>query len=105
MEQYRRGNKSPLRDLQLAVPDGDTLSQAASSISRNFAPSNTPTPAATNRTAPNQQGGTLDKMLAQLTELTAYMSDPKNRQAVISREMQLEFEEQEEFLRNVAALK
>jgi hypothetical protein len=33
------------------------------------------------------------------------MSDPKNRQAVISREMQLEFEEQEEFLRNVAALK
>ena len=105
LEQYRRGNKSPLRDLQLAVPDGDTLSQAASSISRNFAPSNTPTPAATNRTAPNQQGGTLDKMLAQLTELTAYMSDPKNRQAVISREMQLEFEEQEEFLRNVAALK
>ena len=105
LEQYRRGNKSPLRDLQLAVPDGDTLSQAAASISRNFAPSNTPTPAATNRTAPNQQGGTLDKMLAQLTELTAYMSDPKNRQAVISREMQLEFEEQEEFLRNVAALK
>ena len=44
-------------------------------------------------------------MLEQLTELTAYMSDPKNRQAVISREMQLEFEAQENFLRNVAALK
>ena len=33
------------------------------------------------------------------------MSDPKNRQAVLSRDKQLEFEAQENFLRNAAALK
>lgn len=105
LEQWRKGDKSPLRELQMAVPDERGVSQAATAISRNFAPSNTPPQAAIRSAAYPQDGETLVKMLEQLTELTAYMSDPKNRQAVISREMQLEFEAQENFLRNVAALK
>ncbi|MCL2436104.1 MAG: hypothetical protein FWD09_08240 [Lentimicrobiaceae bacterium] len=44
-------------------------------------------------------------MLEQIIQLSKYMSDPKNRQAVLSRDKQLEFEAQENFLRNAAALK
>jgi hypothetical protein len=47
----------------------------------------------------------MDRMLEELTALRQYLSDPKNRQAVISRELQLEFEGQENFLRNAASLK
>jgi hypothetical protein len=47
----------------------------------------------------------MERMLEELTALRLYMSDPKNRQAVISRDKQLEFEQQENFLRKAASLK
>ncbi len=104
LEQYQQGNRSAWKALDFTQPDGAVLSQAANTISRNFAADNT-LPSVTNNNYTATSPETLSKMLEQLTVLTAYMSDPKNRQAVISREMQLEFEQQENFLRNAAALK
>lgn len=104
LEQYQQGNRSAWKALDFTQPDGAVLSQAANTISRNFAADNTP-PSVANNYQSATDPETLSKMLEQLTALTAYMSDPKNRQAVISREMQLEFEQQENFLRNAAALK
>ncbi|MCR5549912.1 MAG: phage tail tape measure protein [Bacteroidales bacterium] len=106
LEQYRKGDKSPLRNLQMAVPDEHAVSQAATAISRTFAPERTEKPTADHvRTAAHTGGEAMDRMLEELTALRRYMSDPKNRQAVLSRELQLEFESQEQFLRNAASLK
>ena len=107
LEEWRKGNKAPLRHLEMAVPDSRTVSQAATSISRTFAPERTGRAVTSNhyhQAAPNDSG-TMERMLEELTALRLYMIDPKNRQAVISRELQTEFESQESFLRRAASLK
>ena len=107
LEEWRKGNKAPLRNLEMAVPDSRTVSQAATAISRTFAPERTERAVTSNhyhQAAPTDSG-TMERMLEELTALRLYMSDPKNRQAVISRELQIEFESQEQFLRNAASLK
>ncbi|MBR3577346.1 MAG: phage tail tape measure protein [Bacteroidales bacterium] len=106
LEQYRKGNKAPLQDLQLAVPDGKRVSQAATAISRTFVPERTERAVTNNHYHTSQADGeTMKRMLEEMTALRLYMSDPKNRQAVISRDKQLEFEGQENFLRKAASLK
>ena len=105
LEQYRKGNKSPLRDLQMSVPDERAVSQAATAISRTFATETTGKHAPKLPANPTSDSGTMERMLEELTALRLYMSDPKNRQAVISRDKQLEFEQQENFLRKAASLK
>jgi TP901 family phage tail tape measure protein len=107
LEQYQKGNKSPWQDLIFASPNAADLSQAASAISSNFA-SNSLQSVTNNyhtNTTATQGNETLSLMLEQITQLTTYMSDPKNRQTVLNRDKQLEFEAQENFLRNAAALK
>ncbi|MBO6064251.1 MAG: hypothetical protein J6P62_09790, partial [Bacteroidales bacterium] len=106
LEEWRKGNKAPLRHLEMAVPDSRTVSQAATSISRTFAPERTERAVTSNHYHTAQaDDGTMVRMLEEVTALRQYMSDPKNRQAVISRELQLEFEQQESFLRRAASLK
>ena len=106
LEEYRKGNKAPLRELEMAVPDSRSVSQAATAISRTFAPEKTERAVTSNHYHTAQaDDGTMGRMLEELTALRRYMSDPKNRQAVISRELQLEFERQESFLRRAASLK
>jgi hypothetical protein len=107
LEQYQRGNKSPWQNIAFAAPDAANLSQAATSISSNFAQNSTQ-PVINNyhtSTTNPQDNEVLSQMLLQITELKKFMSDPKNRQAVLSRDKQLEFEAQENFLRNAASLK
>jgi len=107
LEQYQKGNKSAWQNLVFTSPDAANLSQAASAIHSNFA-SNSLQPVInnyhTNTTNP-KDNEILSQMLEQITELKKFMSDPKNRQAVLSRDKQLEFEAQENFLRNAASLK
>ena len=106
LEEYRKGNKAPLRELEMAVPDSRSVSQATTAISRTFAPERTERAATvTHHHTAQADDGTMVRMLEELTALRQYMSDPKNRQAVISRELQLEFEQQESFLRRAASLK
>lgn len=47
---------------------------------------------------------TFDEMLKEMKQLNKYMRDPRNRQAIISRDYQLRFEDEEAFLRNLARL-
>ena len=107
LEQYQQGNKSPWQDLVFAAPDTANLSQAATAISSNFASHSLQS--VTNNYQTNstytQGNEILEQMLEQITQLTKYMSDPKNRKTVLSRDKQLEFEAQENFLRNAASLK
>ena len=107
LEQYQQGNKSIWQKLVFRSPDAANLSQAATAISNNFVPTNTQ-PIINNyntTTTTTQDNEVLSQMLTEITELRKFMSDPKNRQAIISRDKQLEFESQESFLRNVASLK
>lgn len=105
LQLYQQGDKSAFRSLDLAVPDSRTLSQAAETISRNIAPGFAEKQVTTENNASRRENGTLEKMLEEISALRSYMSDPRNRQAVISRELQTEFEQQEDFLRNAASLK
>lgn len=107
LEQYQRGNKAVWENMTWAAPDAQNLSQAATTIHSNFTGNNLPQPVVnnyySNSTQPENEA--LEKMLTELIELRKYMSDPTNRRAVISREIQLEFDRQEHFLRNAASLK
>ena len=47
---------------------------------------------------------TFDEMLKEMKQLNKYMRDPRNRQAIISRDYLLRFEDEEAFLRNLARL-
>lgn len=107
LDSYQKGNKKALRAIQFAEPDSGSLSQAAIAISRNFVPQAQTNISTTNNIRnPNAyKTQNFDLMLKEITALREYMSDPKNRRAVISRDIQLEFEQQEKFLRNVASLK
>ncbi|MDL2312664.1 phage tail tape measure protein [Bacteroidales bacterium OttesenSCG-928-B11] len=106
LEQYQRGNKSAWENLSFTVPNDNNLSHAATSISRNFVPANNAN-VINNYTATASQtdNAILENMLYEMSELRKFMSDPSNRKAVLSRDLQLQFEQQENFLRNAAAIK
>ncbi len=106
LEQYQRGNKSVWENMSVAVPNARHLSQAATAISHNFVSANTGN--VTNNyttTASRTDEATLEGILYEISELRKFMSDPMNRRAVISRDLQLQFEQQESFLRNAASIK
>ncbi|MDL2313081.1 phage tail tape measure protein [Bacteroidales bacterium OttesenSCG-928-B11] len=113
LEQYQRGDKSPWENMSFSVPNGQNLSQAATSISRNFVANNTVEwrtehgkRITEERSAEREtENILLEKMLEEMSELRKFMSDPTNRRAVLSRDLQLQFEQQENFLRNAAAIK
>ena len=105
LQRYQQGDHSALQKLEMAVPDSVTLSQAATQISGNFAADKPQKPTINNYTVqPAADNATMERMLEQLTALSGYLRDPQNRQAVISRELQVEFENQENFLRKAASL-
>lgn len=80
LEQYQRGNRSALDSVAMQGVDLSAVSSAAQY---------------------RQQQATMDAaMLSELRLLRQYLSDPRNRQAVISRTTQESFDANENFLRN-----
>lgn len=100
LESYQRGETSALEELNFrtATPNTKNLSNAAKAISRNFALTQN-----NNQTAINNQNTLL--ILEEMIKLNKYLSDPKNRQATISKKIQLQSETEENYLRNLASLK
>ena len=98
LEDYQRGNSRALEALSLAQPDWNGLSQSAKNISTTFAGSNAPVVNNYNSSTDNSE------VLKELKQMNAYLKDPKNRQAYISRKMQLEFDRQENELKAMARL-
>lgn len=98
LEDYQRGNSRALEALSLAQPDWNGLSQSAKNISTTFAGSNAPVVNNYNSSTDNSE------VLKELKQMNAYLKDPKNRQAYISRKMQLEFDRQENELKSMARL-
>lgn len=98
LEDYQRGNSRALEALALSQPDWNGLSQSAKNISTTFAGSNAPVVNNYNSSTDNSE------VLKELKQMNAYLKDPKNRQAYISRKMQLEFDRQENELKAMARL-
>ncbi len=96
LDEYQRGNRSALAGITFAAPDPKIMSQAVSGNGSTFAPSNQ----VTNNYYPSDNG----ELLKELRQMNEYLKDPNNRRAYISRKIQLEFDEQEREVRELARL-
>lgn len=97
LDQYQKGNRSALAGITFAAPDPKSLSQAARANGGTFAPSN--------QTTNNYYQHTDNpELLYEIRMLRKYMEDPNNRRAYISRRMQLDFETNENELKELARL-
>ena len=97
LDEYQRGNSAALAAITVPAPDLKSVSQSVPRAGGNFA--------ASNQTTNNYYQSTgNDEQLQELRKLNDYLSDPMNRRSYISRRMQLEFEEQELEVREMARL-
>lgn len=97
LDDYQKGNALALRGISFAAPDPKIMSQAVSGNGRTFAPSN--------QTTNNYyQSPNNSELLKEIRKMNDFLRDPNNRRAYISRNIQLEFDEQEEEIRSMARL-
>lgn len=97
LDEYQQGNTRALERLTMPAPDLKTVSQTVPEKGRNFA-----APTQTNNYYyQNEDDG---EVLEELKKLNGYLSDPMNRRSYISRDIQLEFDEQEREVREMARL-
>jgi TP901 family phage tail tape measure protein len=98
LEDYQRGNRSPLRMVAPTQPAWKNLSQSASQISSTFASNRTPVVHHHYQTV----GG--DELLKEVKQMNQFLSDPKNRQAYISYKIQTEAQKNRDFIKQAAKL-
>ena len=97
LDQYQKGDTRALERLTMPAPDLKTVSQSMTRNGSNFA-----APTQTNNYYyQNEDDG---EVLEELKKLNGYLSDPMNRRSYISRDIQLEFDEQEREVREMARL-
>ena len=94
LEKYQRGDKNKFNALGFSMPSY-SLANDAELLSRVYPSNNSTT---------GKETLHINEMAKNIEKLTAYMSDPKNRQAVITRKIQTNFESEEQMLRNLANL-
>lgn len=106
LEAYQRGNRRALADIPMAQLNMPVATAAARELGRRTvgAMENTllSMPTATQKFDVNMPDS--GEMMKLWQELATYLKDPKNRQAVISRQTMTDFETNENFLRNIARI-
>lgn len=103
LERYQRGDIRALDMLRVPEPSWEKLSQSSQKLSRTFAPS-APVNNYYYTNSNNTTTSDNSELLAVMKRMDAYLRDPKNRQAVISRKMQLEFDRMETEIKQLARL-
>ena len=103
LERYQRGDIKALDMLRVPEPSWEKLSQSSQKLSRTFA-SSTPVNNYYYTNSNNTTTSDNSELLAVMKRMDAYLRDPKNRQAVISRKMQLEFDRMETEIKQLARL-
>lgn len=106
LEAYQRGNCRALADIPMAQINMPVATRAAQELGRRRSIAESGIVSAVGSINPNvsvtmQQDG---EMMELWRKLANYLKDPKNRQAVISRQTMTDFEGNENFLRNMARL-
>lgn len=106
LEAYQRGNRRALADIPMAQLNMPLATRAARELGRRRSLSEGRLSEALPAINPNVSVTMPwnDEMIQLWRELATYLKDPKNRQAVISRQRMEDFEKQEEFLLNRARL-
>ena len=106
LEAYQRGNRRALTDIPMAQLNIPVATRAARELGRRRSLSEGRLSEALPAINPNVSVTMPwnDEMIQLWRELAAYLKDPKNRQAVISRQRMEDFEKQEQFLLNRARL-
>lgn len=106
LEAYQRGNHRALADVPMAQLNMPVATRAARELGRRRSLSEGRLSEALPAINPNVSVTMpQNEEVVQLwRELAAYLKDPKNRQAVISRQRMKDFDQQEQFLRNRAQL-
>lgn len=94
LEEYQRGNSRALGDIPMASLNMPVAMAAARELGSR----------ATGTLTSSVSAGKGDDMLSVMKQLAAYLKDPKNRQAIISRQTMTDFDTNEQFLRNRATL-
>lgn len=106
LEAYQRGNRRALADVPMAQLNMPVATAAARELGRRTvgAMENTllSMPTASQKFDVNMPDS--GEMMKLWQELATYLKDPKNRQAVISRQTMTDFEKNEQFLRNIARI-
>ena len=106
LEAYQRGNRRALADIPMAQLNMPVATRAARELGRRRSLSegrlSEALPAINPNVSVTMPGN--EEVMQLWRELSAYLKDPKNRQAVISRQRMEDFEKQEQFLRNRARL-
>lgn len=103
LEKYQQGDSRALDLLSVPEPSWEKLQQSSRKLSRTFASSN-PVNNYYYTNSNNTTTGDNKDLLAEIRQMNSYLKDPKNRQAVISRKIQLEFERFEDDVRQRARL-
>ena len=104
LEKYQQGDSRALDLLSVPEPSWEKLQQSSRKLSRTFA-SSTPVNNyyyTTNNT--NTASSDLSELLAETKKMNQFLKDPRNRQAVISRKIQLEFDRMETEIKQLARL-
>lgn len=106
LEAYQRGNRRALADIPMAQLNMPVATRAARELGRRRSLSEGRLSEALPAINPNVSVTMPwnDEMIQLWRELATYLKDPKNRQAVISRQRMEDFEKQEQFLLNRARL-
>lgn len=106
LEAYQRGNRRALADIPMAQLNMPVATRAARELGRRRSLSEGRLSEALPAINPNVSVTMPwnDEMIQLWRELAAYLKDPKNRQAVISRQRMEDFEKQEQFLLDRARL-
>lgn len=94
LESYQRGNRRALGDIPMARLNMPVAMSAARELGSRT------TGSSTGRITASKG----DDMLSVMKQLAAYLEDPKNRQAIISRQTMMDFDSNEQFLRNRASI-
>ena len=96
LDDYQRGNRNALAGISMPPPDLKNVSQSITRNGSNFAPGNQ----TTNYYYPADNS----ELLKEMRQMNDFLRDPMNRRAYISSKIQLEFEEQEREVREMARL-
>ena len=106
LEAYQRGNRRALADIPMAQLNMPVATRAARELGRRRSLSegrlSEALPAINPNVSVTMPGN--EEMLQLWRDLSTYLKDPKNRQAVISRQRMEDFEKQEQFLLDRARL-
>lgn len=108
LEAYQRGDQNALNAItEVAEPNWKKVSQSSKELSRTFAPLSQSVTNVYNTNSNNTTTTTHSdnsELLKEIRQMNAFLKDPKNRQAYISRKMQLEYERQENELKEMTRL-